>query len=734
MALFKQKSYDQDRVTYRLIFPAGLAEERVQAWLSSITGTMSIDHSRLRGVPSIVFETVATDAIIEHYVRLPKKDASFIVGHLESLVPGIHAESVSARDQFEYKVGIELGMTTASRQLLIPNGKDLSASILASMQGLREEEAIVTQWLITPAPHKPKPHHQAPPKSDDWKAWRVMTAKDQATADEVDDRRKKLELPNMQAIGRIAVAAPHEIRAQQIIRSVYQAFTAIGSAANRLKGNHIDTKTLAETMNSATTPFFFKAQVNIAELAPLVNWPLGSPYIAGLPQSRTRHMHVTNSVPREGTVIGTSTVPGSTRNIAIDHVSRLQHTHIIGPTKSGKTWLATNEAVQDMKDGFGVVLIDPKGDLFRRVLERVPPDRIQDVIVWDLADLDHPIGFNVLRQGSSKAAIDELNNLVTNLFPETLSVPQLMYHGLHALAETGTLVDLPSFIKPNEDEVQWRKKLIQGIADPHIKKFWVDYLESSTKKDNRVDIDLATLVRRIWPFVSRAEIRNSLGQAESTFTMPDLVASGKILLVNLNGVRIGKQASSLMGTLILNALWSAVRTVPNHKPVMLYMDEFQNFVTMPTDPGDMLAESRSFGLGMTLIHQNLDQLTDRGLRAAISANCRSKIAFQLSNDAAAMAREFGDKVGASDLQNLQAREAIAMVATESGVSSPFTMRTIEGYGEAKTIQAVLAQSRAKYGRPVSEVEREIELRRTGSIDAKDRSPYGKRPHVNSDNQ
>ncbi|KUM39030.1 type IV secretion system DNA-binding domain-containing protein [Arthrobacter sp. EpRS71] len=733
MTPLTQSVYDNDRRSYLLTFPGDLDEKRVLAWLSSISGNMHVGLSRIFGVPSIVFETFANDQGITHRLRVPSKDAHYVVSHLESLVPGVNVSVDDKGYGVKWTVGVELGMKQPSRTLRVASTTDFSASVLTSIQSLRENEAVVIQWVLSPAPFEAPPQRENKPASNDWSILRaLLNPGAPAGSDEIDDRRRKLETPNMLAVGRIAVAAPHEIRANKIAGEVMHAFAEAKVGRNWLTQKQINPEKLAHTIGNATTPMLFPAQLNLPEATSFISWPVGSPYIAGLPQSRTRHMHVTNVVPREGTVIGTSTVPGSNRDIAIDRESRLQHVHIMGPTKSGKTWLSTNMAVQDMNDGSGLVLIDPKGDLYQRVLERVPAHRMNDVIVWDLDDTDFPIGFNVLRQGSSRAAIDELNGLITNLFPESLSAPQVMYHGLHALAGSGTFVDLPSMIKPTPEEEAWQRKVVRNIEDTQIKKFWQEYLNESTSRkgqqQSRADMELGVLLRRIWPFVSRSEIRNSLGQLDSTFTMPDLVSNNKILLVNLNGVRIGQQAASLMGTLIMNALWGAVRTTPHTAPVMLYMDEFQNFVALPTDPADMLAQSRSFGLGMVLAHQNLTQLTNKELKDAVLANCRSKIVFQTTaKDAKAMSPEFGPQVRAEDLQNLRHRETISRVATADGVSQAFTMRTKEAFRETGNIRQVIQQSRARYGRPLAEVEQEIDTRRTGpSATPEERPNIGRR--------
>jgi hypothetical protein len=214
---------------------------------------------------------------------------------------------------------------------------------------------------------------------------------------------------------------------------------------------------------------------------------------------------------------------------------------------------------------------------------------------------------------------------------------------------------------------------------------------------------------RIWQLNARPEIRNIIGQSQSSFQMSDVVEHGKILLVNLSG--LSKDTASLTGTLLMNALWNAIKSRQGDKLTFLYLDEFQSFLRLPVDPEDMLAKARSFGLGMVLGHQHLGQLPNE-LRQAILANARSKIVFQTSNaDAQIMAREFGG-VTPEDFMHLGKYEAIARVATGDGVSQAFSLSTLapsKGYDTAGEIRNL---SRAKHGRQLADIEMEIATRRT----------------------
>lgn len=727
MSQFFQHEYDAHRKTYTLTFPAELDEKRVQAWMGSISGSMRVGWKRVFGVPTGVLETIADSSGIVHRMRVASADAHYAVSHLETLVPGIHITEDKKPLDISWTNGVELGLKRPSRTLQIPDNKDFSTSILTSMTSLRDDESVMLQWVLSPEANDKLPTHDGA-RSNEFSIIKSILGTGPASKDEIDDRRAKLITSNVLAVGRVMVMAPHELRAAELSRRVVTAFSSASGHSNWITTKAMNGN-FSERANLALAPMLFPAQFNVSELSAVSGWPLGTPYIAGLPQSRTRHMHVNNSVPSGGggnTVLGVSNVPGNERDIGIEPINRMQHIHALGPIGSGKTFFLGGLIEQDMNNGLGVVLIETKGDLFHMALERVPAHRRQDVIVWDLDDSDFPLGFNVLRQSTSKSAVDELNSLMTALYPESgVLTTGPLYHGLHALAESehGTFVDLLTMINPQtDDEKRWRTDLVKGLKNREIKKWWETYLAKDPKEEA---IEAKPLRRRLWPFVARQDIRNSLGQSDSSFFMEDVVREGKILLINLNGVRIGQESASIIGTLVMNSVWNAVRRVQHERAVILYMDEFQNFLTMPTSPSEMLAQSRSFGLGMVLAHQYLDQLSNKDLRSAVLTNARTKVIFQTSSDdARVMSAEFGRQVTAEDFMNLQKREAIVRVATSNGVSQPFTMKTKDLSRPSSNPRDIRAESRVKYGRPVDEVEAAIEERRKGIP-----TPRSKRPNL-----
>src|SRR5213078_1112754 len=58
--------------------------------------------------------------------------------------------------------------------------------------------------------------------------------------------------------------------------------------------------------------------------------------------------------------------------------------------------LLLNMIVQDIRNGEGVGVLDPHGDLIDEVLSHIPEERFSDVVLVDPADPDYAVGFNIL--------------------------------------------------------------------------------------------------------------------------------------------------------------------------------------------------------------------------------------------------------------------------------------------------------------------------------------------------
>jgi hypothetical protein len=391
---------------------------------------------------------------------------------------------------------------------------------------------------------------------------------------------------------------------------------------------------------------------------------------------------------------------------------------VVGPTGSGKTALLTNLISQDMNAGRGVILIESKGDLFQAVLDRVPEGRLQDVVLLDVSDTDYPVGFNIL-QGSPFVVAADIQRLFDHLYPQDargVRVRQGFYHLILTLMMSAgtsapmTFADIGALAVPRADQVEFSKNLVRGVAHIEDLAAWWAGIDDRMRASH-----FQPLMDRIWQLNNRPSIRNIIGQSESTIDLQGVIRGNKILLVNLGRATEGKDTAGLLGSLLLNAVWSVVQAGAANpaQPTMLYLDEFQDFINLPIAPADMFAQARSLGLAMTVAHQHLGQLT-RELQDATQNNARSTVVFQTSADEArSFARQFGRSVTEEDFLNQRRFEVLMRLATSDGVSSPVTGVTLPPVDATGFADEVRRRSRAAYGRSAVAVNEEIKQRRGG---------------------
>lgn len=80
----------------------------------------------------------------------------------------------------------------------------------------------------------------------------------------------------------------------------------------------------------------------------------------------------------------------------IKRKDRRRHTYIVGKSGVGKSVLLANMAIQDIQNGEGVCVFDPNGDLITDILDRIPPERAEDVIIFSPGDTERPLALNLL--------------------------------------------------------------------------------------------------------------------------------------------------------------------------------------------------------------------------------------------------------------------------------------------------------------------------------------------------
>lgn len=709
---------DNQRKTYQLSFPADLATESIVSWLRQIGGKLRPPLFPLAGEPTIVFELWGTSTGITHRIKVPWQGAEYIVGQLHSLVPGIR---LTPEEEFPRRVwvkAVELGLTHSARQLDIPEPEILAKSLLSSIQPLKDDETIIVQWVVAPLPRIPKPQYMH--ARSERSVFDMVFEGDRANRDEVADRRDKLEHPNVKAVLRIGTVANTQPRAASLLNDVASALKGSTSAAVRFKRRVVSSNDLQHRIEHASAPLMFPMQLSASELAPLLAWPPGGTFVSGLPPFLSRQLPPNNSIPREGLVIGHSTFHGSERKIAIGYEQALMHTHILGATGSGKSALAAHMARQIMEMGYGLIVMETEGNLYDAVLNYVPKERIEDVVLLDVSDRNHPVGFNVLDQGNPLNVIDQVIDLFNHKFGGSIWAEEYIYHGLRTLAATeGTsFTDLAALLNPRTpEEIDWVDHITRKLTDPELRRWWQRH-DNRDRSQQQLRAD--PVLSRIWQLASRPELRYIMGQGKSSIDMADVLRENKILLVNLKGV--SEKTGALAATLLMNATWQAVKESYKPKPSYIILDEFADFMDLPIDTESMLAQSRKHGVGLILANQHLTQLK-QGVQEAVISNARNKIILRCNADDARMyGREFGNILEVEDFTNLQAYEALAQVQTGIGTSAPVSIRTYPADPRQSYAKQVIQRSREKYSRPLAEVQAEIEGRHQRPASAKTKRP------------
>jgi Type IV secretory system Conjugative DNA transfer len=504
-------------------------------------------------------------------------------------------------------------------------------------------------------------------------------------------------------IGRIGVQAKTVARQRQLIAGVIAAIRTTTAPGATWLARSISPTTVA----AATGGWWGRGPLNLLELRAVSGWPIGA--TSELPvRARTSRVLPPTPILLSGRrVVGVSTTPPE-RPVGLSAADALMHMSVTAPTGTGKSTLLMQLALQDMQAGRAVVVIDPKGSLVDDLLGRIPKHRVGDVIVVDPADRELPLGLNPLRLGgrSPDVVVDQLLTVFRNLFagywgPRTQDI---LHAALLTLARTPnmTLAALPVLLTDDG----FRRKLLRDVDDPFgVGAFWSSF-ESWSPAERATNI--APSLTRLRPFLMRPQLRAMLGQAEPRWSIDQVFTERKIVLVDLSRDELGAESANLLGSLLVSELWQATLRrgrIPAERrhPVTIVADEFQDYCHFAQDFEDALAKSRSFGVGWLLAHQHFDQLP-KSVRAAVQANARSKVVFQLgAEDAKAVTRN-DTVLSADDVQHLPAYEAYVRLVGNGAVQPWCSIRTLPADAPTTDADAIRRASRERYGRPVHEID------------------------------
>lgn len=548
----------------------------------------------------------------------------------------------------------------------------------------------------------------------------------QPKQEEIQAIENKAKYPGFEVLIRVVAATSSKQRSEALVGGIVASFSQFDSQTfNGFKYN------INKKSEQLASDYIFhnfprsnkKCILNTVELASIFHLPSqNSIPTSGVERQMTKQVDGPARLMDEGVILGVNEYRGEKKEIRLGEKDRRRHTYVIGATGMGKSVFLKNVAYQDMLDGRGFAFIDPHGDVTEELLSMVPPDRIDDVVYFDPSDLENPIGMNMFEwqtEDQKDFIVQEGINMLYSLYdPGHTGIfgprGEQMFRNAAILLMSdpagATFIDIPKcFIDP-----EFVKSKLKYVTDKNVYDYWTKEFPASQKSNDAGEV--VTWFNSKWsPFIANRMMKCVLGQIHSGFNIRDIMDNQKILLVNLSKGKLGELNSKLLGMIFVMkfqaAAMSRVDTPENErKDFCLFVDEFQNFATDSFE--SILSEARKFRLNLFVANQFMTQLTDN-IREGVLGNVGTIIAGRVGvTDAEMLEKVFAPTFKAEDLHKQPNYHAIATVMMYDMPTAPFTMNLLPPMGEEnKEVFASLKNySATKYGRPIAEVEREINER------------------------
>lgn len=736
--------------------------------------------SRLYGQRHISFEIVAHDGLIKYYAIVPGTLTEVVRQAVTAAYPTARLEEVADPNFFskEGKIG-----TVAGGELQLKSDfcypiatyeetkRDASLALINAMSVAKKGDGVALQIMMRPtdggwikksldrvqnikdgkksfsgnilgrmvnsagnlAGDVARALWEPPEMHDPYKD--EKSALTNLQQEEIQKIEEKTRYPGFEVMIRVVASASTKVRSELLLNGVVSVFSQFD--AQQRNSFRYDMLGRSEDLARDYIMRIFPQErqnmvLNSVELASLFHLPSQN----AIPTSQverqlTKQVDGPAKVPEDGVLLGVNEFRGEKKEIRLRDKDRRRHSYVIGATGMGKSILLTNIAYQDMCDGRGFAFIDPHGDAVDLLLSKVPPERMDDVILFEPGNLDNPVGMNMFEftsEDQKDFIIQEGIDMLTSLYdPGNQGIfgprAQHMFRNAALLLmsdpEGGTFIDIPRcFIDP-----EFVKAKLKYVRDKTVYDYWTKEFPASQRSNDAGEVT-SWFVSKWGPFLSNKMMRNILGQQKSGFNLREIMDNKKILLVNLSKGTTGELNAKLLGMIFVMKFQAAAMSRADtpeseRKDFCLFVDEFQNFATESFE--SILSEARKYRLNLVLANQFMTQLTDK-IREAILGNVGTIIAGRLGvTDAELMEKAFVPVFNAEDLHKQENYHAITTVMMFDVPSSPFTMRLVPPLGESsdELMKRLRVYALSKHGRPRKEVEAEIDARLEATVEKKE---------------
>lgn len=686
---------------------------------------------RFEAQPSLTLDIVGTSEDIRFYISTPKKYQDLIEKQIYSVYAGAEVTLVDEPNIYPEDGKVEYAWLGLKKSPFYPlkSYKEIAtdplAALTSALSKLSPGESAAIQLVISPTDGK---------WAKSGKGFVASTKKSEANPEKanykVDARQleaidSKSSKPGFETAIRIVSFAPSVEIAKTNLSNIKACFGQYESPWNKLSSRKIRMKGLfmEDYVYKYPIIYWFKGKTILSsdELASIFHFPNKSIETPNVYWLKSKKAPAPSDSPSEGIYIGENQYRGITKKFMVSTKDRQRHFYVVGQTGVGKSWLLANMALQDIKAGKGVCFIDPH-DTYEMILERLPPERAEDVIYFDPGMVDRPMGFNVMeceREDQKDFVTSSIINLMYKLYDpyKTGIVGPRFEHAIRNIMLTVMTEPGATFIEIVRclTDPTYVQQLMPKITDPMVRRYWTDQI-ANTNEFHKSEV-LDYIVSKFGRFITNTMMRNIIGQSTSSFNFREAMDNGKILIINLAKGSIGEENSAFLGLVLIPKILIAAMSrqdtpEPQRRDFYLYVDEFQNFATQ--DFAVIMSEARKYHLNLIVGNQFISQMDDE-IKNAVFGNVGSICSFRVGiSDASFLVNQFKPEFNEHDLLNLPIGQTYLKTMVNGVPQSPFSLNItadeIKKPGNPELAEMVKKLSSLKYGRPREIVEAEIAKR------------------------
>lgn len=714
------------------------AAEQMFSAISSIRkgGTFSF----LKPQPHISFEIVGLPGDIRFYIHTPNNFRDLVEKQIHGAYPDAEITPVD-QERFQHKefvIGNEYNIFSSkgkvafaslrlrsSNYLPIKAYKDLPVDPLSSITSvlakMTEGEGAAVQILVSPADGKWKKMGRAYIAKTKKMEANPETAKYAADSKELEGIENKISKPGFNVVVRMVVSSSSTEAAEAHLGNIKSAFSQFNGVNSFTKNRHFFKGMFMTDFIYRYMPMRGQTSVfSSEELATIFHFPnksVTTPHIFWITAKRAP---APAQIPQSGLYLGKSTYRGISKPIYIQRDDRRRHMYVIGKTGVGKSEFLKEMILQDIKNGEGVCFIDPH-DTIDKLLPLIPPERAEDVILFDPSDTTRPMGLNMLEAQTEEQKhyiVSSIVGLMYKLYDphQTGIIGPRFEHAIRnamltVMCEPGnTFVEVVRALT----DATFVQELLPKVTDPIVRRYWTDQIAQTSDFHKSEVLDY--IVSKFGRFVTNKLMRNIIGQSQSAFDFRKVMDEGKILLVSLSKGKIGEENSSFLGLILVPKILVAAMSRQNtpedqRRDFFLYVDEFQNFAT--PDFAQILSEARKYRLDLTVANQFIGQMEEE-VKNAVFGNVGTLVCFRVGvTDANYLQHEYQPVFTEADLINVDRYNAYVKTVVNGEPVPSFSMDLTRDISREKQLanprvaELIRELSRLKYGRDENAVEADI---------------------------